>query len=93
MIHSKKIHSLTEFVRNSKSFAQRIQKEKEPVGLTVNGKVKLVVLDVETFEDFCEVKERQRFIDAILEGERAIREGRSRPLERVFGDLKTKHGL
>ena len=37
--------------------------------------------------------ERERFIAAILEGERDILEGRTRPAAEVFADLRAKHGF
>ena len=93
MINTQKIHPLTEFLRNSKAFTDRIDLEKEPVGLTVNGKVKLVLMDSETFEKLSAIQDQQRLIEAIREGELAIKEGRFRPAEEAFADLNAKHGL
>ena len=35
--------------------------------------------------------ERARFLAAVREGEQAIREGRTRPADEIFADLKAKH--
>lgn len=93
MIDCRKTHSLTEFVRNSKAFADRIEQEHEPIGLTVNGKVKLVVLDADSFEAMSSAVERQRFVEAIREGEQAIRDGRVLSADEVYEGLKLRYGL
>ena len=76
MIHTKQIHPLTEFLRNSKAFTERIDQERQPVGLTVNGKVKLVVMDSETFEELSAIQDRERFLAAVDEGVQAVKEGK-----------------
>ena len=75
MIHTKQIHPLTEFLRNSKAFTAKIDLERQPVGLTVNGKVKLVVMDSETFEELSAIQDRERFLAAVDEGILAVNEG------------------
>lgn len=93
MIHTQQVHSLTEFLRNSKDFVDRLEGEKQPMGLTVNGKVKAVLMDPETFEQMYEARERARFIEAIKEGEKAIQEGRTRPAGMVLAEMKAKYGF
>lgn len=93
MIRPTNVHSLSEFLRNSKAFSDRIEEQREPVGLTVNGKVKLVVMDASTFEELSTLQERQRLIDAVREGERAIQSGDFRPAELVFEEIKSKYGF
>ena len=93
MIQASHIHSLTDFVRNSKSFVDSVESEREPLGLTVNGKLKLVVLDPETYESLYGAQERQRFIAAIREAEADLAAGRSRPYEEVFEEVRKRHGL
>ncbi len=93
MIHTHQVHPLTDFLRNSKAFTDQIDQQKEPVALTVNGKVKLVLMDSESFEALSKIQEHQRFIAAIREGEKAIQEGKCRPAEEVFTEMKAKYGF
>ena len=93
MINTQHIHPLTEFLRNSKAFTDRIDQEKEPVGLTVNGKVKLVLMDSETFEALSAIQEHQRFIAAMRESEQAVRDGKVQDVSEAFADIRVELGL
>ena len=86
-------HSLTDFQRNARSFIDGINETKEPMLLTVNGKVQAVLVDPVTYQQLEEQIERQRFIDALREGERAIKEGRVRPAEQAYEEMKAKYGF
>lgn len=85
--------SLTEFQRNAKSFITELNTERHPVMITVNGKIQAVVVDPETYEDYEELRERERFIKAIREGEQAIAQGKVHSAEDVIRELKAKYGL
>lgn len=65
----------------------------EPILLTVNGKVQAILVDPVTYQQTEEQAERARFVAALREGEQAIWEGRTRPAEEVFADLKAKSGF
>ena len=93
MINTQHIHPLTEFLRNSKAFTDRIDQEKEPVGLTVNGKVKLVLMDSETFEALSAIQEHQRFIAAMRESEQAVRDGKVTPLEEFDKEMRAEFDI
>ena len=93
MIHTQHIHPMTEFLRNSKAFTERIEQLKEPVGLTVNGKVKLVLMDSDTFEELSAIQEHQRFIAAVRESEQAIRDGKFTSLEEFDRDMRVEFGI
>lgn len=93
MIHTQQIHPLTEFLRNSKAFTDRIDREKEPVGLTVNGKVKLVLMDSETFEALSAIQEHQRFIAAMRESEQAVKDGKVTSLQEFDKDMRAEFGI
>ena len=86
-------HSLTDFQRNARTYIDNINETHEPMLLTVNGKVQAVLVDPVTYQQAEEQLERARFILAVREGEQAIREGRTRPADEVFADLKTKYGF
>ena len=86
-------HSLTDFQRNARGFIEGLNHTKKPVLLTVNGKVQAVLVDPTTFQEMEEKLDRERFVAAIREGERAIQEGRTRPAEEVLAEMKAKHGF
>ncbi|AIE85972.1 hypothetical protein OP10G_2604 [Fimbriimonas ginsengisoli Gsoil 348] len=86
-------HSLTEFQQNAKGFIDGLNESKEPMLLTVNGKVQAVLVDPITYQALEERLERERFMIAILEGEKDIQEGRTKPADAVFAELKAKYGL
>jgi PHD/YefM family antitoxin component YafN of YafNO toxin-antitoxin module len=93
MIELSNIHPLTDFVRNAKVHAARIKETKKPEILTINGRPELVVQDATTYEAMVNELEKARLIAAILEGERDIAEGRTRPAEEVFAEMKLKYGF
>ena len=93
MIDITNSHSLTDFQRNAKGFIDGINDTKQPLLLTVNGKVQAVLVDPATYQDMEERLEKERFLQAVRTGLKDIDEGRSRPAEEVFADLKAKHGL
>jgi prevent-host-death family protein len=86
-------YSLTEFQRNAKTYIETINESHEPMLLTVNGKVQAVIVDPETYQWTEQQLERARLIEAIRIGEESIQEGRTKPVEQVFSELKAKHGF
>lgn len=86
-------YSLTDFQRNARTYIENINETHEPILLTVNGRVQAVLVDPVSYQKAEEQLERARFIVAIREGELAIREGRSRPADEVFDNLKAEHGF
>jgi hypothetical protein len=46
-----------------------------------------------TLQEMEEQLERERFLAAIREAEKAIQEGRVRPAEEVFAEMKAKYGF
>ncbi len=85
--------SLTDFQRNARSFIEGINYTKTPMLLTVNGKVEAVLVDPRTFQDMEVSLQRERFLAAIREGEKAIQDGQFRDAEDVYVDLKAKYDL
>jgi len=86
-------HTLTEFQRNAKTYIDTINTSKEPMLLTVNGKVQAVLIDPVSFQEMERQLEKERFLAAIAEGLRDIDEGRTRPIEEVYQEMKAKHGF
>ncbi len=84
---------LAEFQQDARRLIDGLNENKEPLPLTIDGEVQAFLVDPLTFREMEEAEERQHFIDAIREGERAVREGRTQPAQEVFEALKAKHGL
>lgn len=93
MIDAASVAPMTEFVRNPRTMVQRIVERQEPLGLTVNGKVKLVLVDVSTFEEMWAAREKEFLLEAIREGERDIEEGLHRPARDVIREIRARYGL
>ena len=86
-------HSLSDFQRNARSFLQDVNDRKEPLILTVNGKIQGILVDPETYQHLEELQERERFIAALKEGIQALDEGRVKPADQVFEEIRAKYGL
>lgn len=86
-------HSLTSFQRNARGFIEGINQTKEPLLLTVNGTVQAVVMDPLTYQEIEKEIQRRHLLAAIAEGERAIQEGKVRPVEEFQAEMKAKYGL
>jgi prevent-host-death family protein len=93
MVNLTNSHSLTEFQRNAKGFIEGLNENKEPLLLTVNGKVQAVLVDPAKYQEMEDLLERERFIAAVKEGLKDIDEGRTRPIEVVYGEMKAKYGF
>ncbi|MEI8282824.1 MAG: type II toxin-antitoxin system Phd/YefM family antitoxin [Armatimonadota bacterium] len=93
MINLTNSHSLTDFQRNAKGFIDGLNETKEPVLLTVNGKVQAVLVDPSTYQAMESKLEKERFLGAIREGLKDIEEGRSKPAELVIAELSAKYDL
>jgi len=93
MIRTTGIDSLTNFQKNAKNFATRLEETKEPLVLTVNGKAKLVIQDADAYQSILDELEHSRFIEAVRQGLRESEQGLGRPAEEVFAEMKAKYGL
>ena len=86
-------HSLSDFQRNARSFIQDVNEKKEPLLLTVNGKVQAVLIDPLTYQQMEEQLERERLLAALREGLQDLEAGKVRPAEAVFEELREKYGF
>lgn len=93
MIDLSNSHSLTDFQRNAKGFIDGLNETKEPLILTVNGKVQAVLVDPLTFQQMETQIEQSRLVAALREGLKDIEDGRVRPVEDVVQELKAKYGI
>jgi PHD/YefM family antitoxin component YafN of YafNO toxin-antitoxin module len=93
MIRTTSIDSLTNFQKNAKSFAIRLEETKEPLVLTVNGKARLVVQDAEAYQSMLDELQQARFVDAVRIGIAEAEQGLALPAEEVYAEMKAKYGL
>jgi prevent-host-death family protein len=85
--------SLTEFQRNAKGFIDGMNESREPVLITVNGKVQAVLVDPVSYQAMEAHLTQKRLIEEILEGEEDIELRRTHPVSEVFAALRSKHAL
>lgn len=83
--------SLTDFQRNARSCIEGLNETRKPMLLTINGKVQAILVDPASYEMFEAYCERQRFMDALREGERDIKAGRVRPAGEAYQEMKLRY--
>lgn len=60
MLDTRRIYSLSDFVRNPKLHVARLKETRTPEVLTVNGRAEVVLLDTETYENMVEQLNQQQ---------------------------------
>lgn len=85
--------SLADFQRDSDEFIQRLRETGKPLVLTIDGKKNLVVLDADAYVRLMQHVDHLETIKAIAEGLRDVNEGRGRPAEEVFEEIRKKYNL
>jgi len=81
------IESFTRFKRESPKFLKLLEKTKEPMVLTVNGKARLVVQDVQAYEELMRLKDTVEMIAGVKRGLESMRKGEGRDAEEFFDEL------
>lgn len=79
------IKSSTDLRNNYNEISTFCHKNREPVFITKNGQGDLAVMSIETYEMLSGKLELYRILG---EGEEAIKQGRTRPLDAAMADLK-----
>ena len=92
-IKATSVDSLTNFQKNTKEVVLNLEKTGEPMLLTVNGKAKLVVQDAEAYQQMLDELEHSRCIASLRKALQEYEEGKSRPAEEVFQEMKAKYGF
>jgi PHD/YefM family antitoxin component YafN of YafNO toxin-antitoxin module len=87
------IHSLTDFLRNTKSHMSRMKRSKRPLVLTVNGRAELIVQDARSYQALLELADRAEAIEGIRRGLESMARGEGRPAEQVLEELRKKHKI
>ena len=85
------VHSLTDFLRNTKSHLSRMKRSKRPLVLTVNGRAELVVQDARSYQALLELADRAEAIEGIRRGLESMARGEGRHAAQVLEDLRKKY--
>lgn len=67
------------------SVFRQVRQNQRPVVVTERGKPTVVIVDVDAYE---RQKEKMELMEAVLEGEKDFREGRSKTLNQVFRETR-----
>ena len=93
MLHTREIHSLTDFLRNHKAHITRMKKTHAPEVLTVNGKAEVVVQDAESYQLMLDRLHHMETIAAIQEGMASAERGELKPAAQVLDEMRARYGL
>jgi prevent-host-death family protein len=85
------IHSLTDFKRRTAIYIEQIKQTGHPLVLTLNGKAELVVQDAASYQRLLNVLDQVEAIEGIRRGLKSVQEGRTRPVEEVFEEIRQEH--
>ena len=92
-IDAREIHPLTDFLRNAKAHIARLKETGRPEVLTVNGRAEIVVLDAASYQAMIDQLDRVDLIESLKQSLREVEEGRVRPADEVFAELRTEYGF
>ena len=90
---TKDIQPLTTFRNNSVKFMKRLKKTRRPIILTVNGKPEAVVQSAAEYQRLLDLAAGASEEEAIRQGLEDLREGRTRPMNEVFDEMRRKYGI
>ena len=87
------IHSLTDFLRHHKRHLQQLKRSRRPSVLTLNGKAEVIVQDAAAYQEMIEAVEEAQTKQGIAEGIASMERGEGEPADKVFAQLRKKHGF
>jgi prevent-host-death family protein len=90
---TKDIQPMTTFRNHSAEIMQHLKVTRRPVILTVNGKAAAVVQDAEAYQQLLDLAAEARAAEGIRQGLEDLRNGRTRPAEAVFDEIRADHGV
>ncbi len=93
MLDARKIHPLTDFLRNHKAHVTRLKKTRAPEVLTVNGKAAVVVQDAASYQLMLDRLHHMETLAAIQEGMASAERGELKPAAQVLDEMRAKYGL
>jgi prevent-host-death family protein len=90
---TKDIQPLTTFRNNSVKFMKRLKKTRRPIILTVNGKPEAVVQSAAEYQRLLDIAASADVNEGIRQGLEDMREGRTRPADEVFEEMRRKYAI
>jgi prevent-host-death family protein len=90
---TKDIQPLTTFRNNSVKFMKRLKKTRRPIILTVNGKPEAVVQSAAEYQRLLDLAAAADENEGIRQGLEDMREGRTRPADEVFEEMRRKYAI
>jgi len=89
----RKLHTLSDFKRNTAAFVRNLRRSGQPAILTVNGQPRLVVQAADAYQRLLDLVERADAIDGIQGGLAAFDQGRGVPALEALEAMRKKHGI
>jgi prevent-host-death family protein len=90
---TKDIQPLTTFRNNSVKFMKRLKKTRRPIILTINGKPEAVVQSAAEYQRLLDLAAAADENEGIRQGLEDMREGRTRPADEVFEEMRRKYAI
>ena len=86
------VASLTDFKRNSSEAIRRLKESGQPQILTVNGRAKVVVQDVDAYQRLLDLVDRAEAIEGIRRGLESAARGEGLSPEEIFAEVRKRIG-
>ncbi len=93
MIDLTKIHSLSDFQRNTKKHLRRLKKTGRPEVLTVNGNAEVIVQSAAGYQELLDAAELTETLPILRKSLDEARRGEGIPADEVFAQIRHKLGL
>jgi len=87
---STQIKPISYLKANAAEIVRTLEENREPLIITQNGEAKMVVQDIESYE---QTQETLALLKILAIGKRQVEEGKARPASEVFERLRKKHGF
>jgi hypothetical protein len=79
--------------RNAVELIHQLKEAGEPIVLTINGKAELVVQDETSCQQLLDLVDRIETIEGLRIGLEEMKDGKGRPAEELFEELRQKYNL
>ena len=93
MIDLNKIHSLSDFQRNTKKHLRRLKKTGRPEVLTVNGNAEVIIQSAAGYQDLLDAADLAETLPILRKSLDEARRGEGIPADEVFSQIRQKLGL